>query len=220
MSATMSATMPLSCEVPPGVRKSRSAPRHIALAIAGTDVPDCACKLIGIDTGTLYVRSERQIAEASAITISFDHVHLSGVVAECRADSADWLVSVALASCRRRLEQRIETGLRSVIGVVGPEGTTVCPGTVVDMSSSGLGLRLMQPIEAGTRVCVETESAVVFGEVRHCRATGDGQFMAGVMIVEVVPDLHSQNGFSVMLNNLRWKLAASIRGRDPAPYRR
>jgi hypothetical protein len=34
-----------------------------------------------------------------------------------------------------------------------------------------------------------------------------------------VPDVSRQSPFSIMLNNLRWKLASSIRGRDAVPHR-
>jgi hypothetical protein len=175
--------------------------------------------LVGIDAGTLYVRSERQIPESSSIVVSFDHVQLSGVVAGCQPDEEEWVISVALASCKRRLDERIPSGGESVIGVVEGDRTTLRPCTIVDTSSFGLGLCLAFPIDPGARVCVETESMMVFGEVRHCHARPDGQFVAGILIIDVVPDVRTQNMFSVMLNNLRWKLASSIRGRDVPAYR-
>jgi hypothetical protein len=174
---------------------------------------------VGIDAGVLYVRSERQIPESSPIIVSFDHVRVSGVVAACRPGERAWVISVALASCKRRLETRVENGEKCAVGIVESTGTTVREGSVVDQSSSGLGLRLLHPIDTGARVCVETQNMMVFGEVRYCRATLDDHFIAGVMIVEVVPDLHSQNQFSVMLSNLRWRLASSIRGKDVPAYR-
>lgn len=187
--------------------------------ISGTDVPDCFCLLVGIDAGTLFVRSERQIPTSTPIVVAFDHIRLAGVVANCQPTDADWVISVALGSCRRRLEDRVPVGERSVVGIVGPDGTTVVHGTVIDQSSAGLGIRLERSLDTGTRVCVETETLMVFGEVRYCRATADGHFIAGVMIVEVAPDLDSQSAFSVMLHNLRWRLASTIRGHEVPAYR-
>ena len=193
--------------------------RRIPICITGQDVPDCPSEMVGIEAGTVHLRSERQIPELSAVVVSFDHIRLSGVVAGCRAGKQGWVISIALASCKRRLDERIPEGEESAIGVVGTGQTKLLPCTITDSSSFGLGLRLSFPIAAGTRVCLERESMMVFGEVRHCHPKADGQFTAGVLIVDVVPDLRSQSAFSTMLNNLRWKLASSIRGRDVPGYR-
>jgi hypothetical protein len=193
--------------------------KRIPVHISGHDVPDCPCELVGIDAGMVIVRSERRIPESSAIVVSFDHVRLSGVVAECRPAKRDWVISVALASCRRRLDERIPAGEESAIGVIDHGPTKLLPCTIIDTSAFGLGLRLSFPIAVGSRVCVERESMMVFGEVRHCNPKLDGQHIAGILIIDVVPDLRSQSSFSVMLNNLRLKLAPGIRGRDVSGYR-
>jgi hypothetical protein len=159
------------------------------------------------------------MSESSAIVVSFDHVQLSGVVAGCQPADEDWIISIALSSCRRRLDERIPHGGESVIGIVEGDQTTVRQCRIIDTSSFGLGLRLSFPIDTGSRVCIETDSVMVFGEIRYCHPKLDGQFVAGVLIVDVVPDVRTQNQFSVMLNNLRWKLASSIRGRDVPAYR-
>jgi len=223
--------MPVKCEMPvmnsaarpemsvqirPGLNKPVA---RIPVHISGTTVPDSSCELVGIDAGILYVRSERQIPESAPIVVSFDHVQLSGVVAGCQPADEDWVISVALASCKRRLDERVPNGENSVIGIVESDGTILRSCTITDTSTFGLGLRLSAPIDTGARVYVEAGSMIVFGEVRHCRPKSGGQFVAGVLIVDVVPDLRTQNVFSVMLNNLRWKLASSIRGRDVPAYR-
>ena len=200
-------------------KSPRKPARRIPVHISGTTVPDCTCHLVGIDAGVLYVRSDRQIQESSPIVVSFEHVQLSGIVAGCQPMEEEWVISVALASCRRRLATRVPNGEKCAIGIVESNGTTMRHGSVTDTSSAGLGLRLNRSIDTGSRVCVETQTMMVFGEVRYCRPTLDDHFVAGVLVVEVVPDLHRQNPFSVMLNNLRWKLASSIRGKDVPAYR-
>lgn len=165
------------------------------------------------------MRSDRQIQELSRITVSFDHVQLDGRVAGCHPAERGWIVSVTLASGKQRLEERFPAGEKSLIGVIEHGGTVIHHGAVVDTSPSGLGLRLDKPIETGARVYVETQSMMVFGEVRHCRRLEVGYYVAGVMIVEVVPDVRSQSMFSLMLNSLRWKLnSPSIRARDLRAY--
>lgn len=223
--------MPVKCETPAAsvparpeafvqtTPESRQSAKRIPVHISGTTVPDRSCELVGIDAGLLYVRSGSQIPESSPVIVSFDHVQLSGVVAGCQPAEEEWLMSVALGSCKRRLEERAPNGEEGLMGIVESAGTTLRPCTIIDTSSFGLGLALSLPIDTGTRVYVEAGSMIVFGEIRHCRRTPDGRFMAGVLIVDVVPDVRTQNMFSVMLNNLRWKLASSIRGRDVPAYR-
>ena len=129
------------------------------------------------------------------------------------------MISIALASCRRRLEERIQNGEEGTVGIIESDRTILRRCTITDTSSLGMGLRLSFPIATGARVCVETESTMVFGEVRYCRPGLDGDFIAGILIVDVVADVRTENQFSVMLNNLRWKLASSILGRDVPGYR-
>lgn len=204
---------------PAPARVTRKPARSIPVHISGTTVPDCFCSLEGIEAGIVYVGSDRQMPESSSIVVSFDHVQLSGVVAGCQPNEDAWLISIALASCKRRLEERIPHGEESAVGVVEKGQTTMRPCTIIDTSSFGMGLRLAFPIDTGSRVCIEMNASMVFGEIRYCHPRPDGLFTAGVLIVDVVPDVRTQNQFSVMLNNLRWKLASSIRGRDVPAYR-
>jgi hypothetical protein len=196
-----------------------SAAERIQIQISGPDVPDTPCQLVGIDAGTLYLRADRKISEGSQIVISFDHVTLSGFVAECQSGSRGWVVSVALALCKRRLEERVPHGEEAIVRVVENGKATHHLCVIVDTSSFGLGVRLPFPIALGTRVCVETEQMVVFGEIRHCNQNLDGEYNAGVLVVDVVSDVRSQSTFSVMLSNLRYKLAAGILGREVPAYR-
>jgi hypothetical protein len=140
---------------------------------------------------------ERQIPESSPVVISFHHTQLS----------------------KRRLDERIPHGEESILGIVEGDRTSLHKCTIIDTSAFGMGLRLAFPVDTGARICVETESMMVFGEVRHCHPRLDGEFIAGILIIDVVPDTRRESKFSVMLNNLRWKLASSIRGRDVPAFR-
>src|SRR5215831_9784140 len=125
--------------LPPTLPQTPKSSRQVSVHISGTTVPDCFCELVGIDSGILYVRSERQIPESSSIFVAFNHVQLSGIVAGCHPAEQDWVISIALASCKRRLEERFPAGEKSVIGIVQNKGTTLLEGSVIDASSSGLG---------------------------------------------------------------------------------
>ena len=47
-------------------------------------------------------------------------------------------------------------------------------GCVVDVSKSGVGLRLSHRLSLGEWVKLEMTTAILFGEVRHCTEDGDG----------------------------------------------
>ncbi len=198
---------------------AKSPAKRVPVHISGADVPDFPCELVGVEAGTLFIRAERQIPESSGVTVNLNQVKLSGVVAECHPVENEWKLSIALSSRKRRLDERIPSGQEAAIGVVENGRSKLRTCTIVDTSAFGLGLRMGFPLNPGARVCVETGSLMIFGEIRHCNAKRNGDYIAGMLIVDVVPDVSRQSPFSIMLNNLRWKLASSIRGRDTLPNR-
>lgn len=188
---------------------SATLPRPVR--ISGKNVPDGDCELVGIDAGVFYVRSERRIAKSSPVTVSFEQTELSGYVTGCQPTEHEWVIGIALASGRRS-EARIPTGEQFTVGIVSNNGTRRCQGTVTDRSPSGLGLRLPRPVAPGTRIYLEMESVMALGEIRHCHATTDGQFIAGVAIAEFLPDARGRNKFTEIFDKLACKFAAGVRG--------
>ncbi len=68
------------------------------------------------------------------------------------------------------------------------------PVTVLDVSRSGIGVALSTALLRGSRVeILLPRQIVIFGEVRHCRRSGDG-FQAGILIEEVFYSLRIGNG--------------------------
>jgi len=206
---------PPTSQFPPVHARNRKV-AHRFVHISGPTVPDYTCELVGIDAGSLHIRSERRIADASPVTIAFDHIQLSGAVAGCQPVGEDWEISISLTLSRRR-EARIALTEGLAVGIVGEKGTTLCQATVIDVSPSGMGLRVSQPISLATRVCVEMESEMILGEVRHCHRSADGHFNVGIMIVEVVPDVRTQGAFTVLWDKLRWKLVSGLMGKNTLP---
>ncbi len=76
-----------------------------------------------------------------------------------------------------------------------------------------MGLRFSRPVAPGTRIYVEMESVMALGEIRHCHATTDGQFIAGVAIAEFLPDARGRNKFTEIFDKVVCKLAAGIRSK-------
>jgi len=198
---------------------ARSRAKRVPVHISGANVPDLPCELVDVEAGMLLIRAERQIPESSGVMVNLNQMTLPGVVAECHPVENDWMLSISLSSRKRRLDERIPSGQEAAIGVVENGRARLRMCTIVDTSAFGMGLRLGFPLNPGARVCVETGSMMIFGEIRHCNPKLNGDHIAGMLIVDVVPDLSRQSPFSIMLNNLRWKLASSIRGREPLPRR-
>jgi PilZ domain-containing protein len=66
------------------------------------------------------------------------------------------------------------------------EGVSRFPGTVLDVSRSGLRLELATSLTKGSEVEVSVRGHVlIFGEVRYCHRTGDSVH-AGILIREVL----------------------------------
>jgi len=199
---------PASVRVPVRERAQRA-----LVHISGPSLPDFICELVGIDAGILHVRCDIRVADQSPATLLFDHILLSGVVVGCQPIGAKWGISIALTMSRRR-EARMPANGTLTVGIVCDSGTTSYQATVTDISPFGLGLRIPCAIGLAARVYVETESEMIMGEIRHCRPTGDGEFVVGVMIVEVVPDSRTEGKLTVLWDRLRRKMAAGLLGAD------
>lgn len=204
---------PAAVPAKPSAAPAQTTAERKPVHVSGKHLPDFDCQLIGLDSGFIHLRSDIQVPEAVPLVVAFDQVQLNGHVAQCVRTGGAWKITVALSDRKQRMEDRVPSGQRCSLRVIGSKGSTAIQGFVADQSKGGLGVKVSQPIEKGLRVCVETKGTVLFGEVRNCRPQPDGRFIAGILVVEVAKDRTHQNAFSVMLSNLRWKLASGIRGR-------
>jgi hypothetical protein len=84
----------------------------------------------------------------------------------------------------KRREARYPTNDPAEVEVVNG-GTGRCTATVLDVSKSGLRLKLESSINKGAEVKVTLQrNAVIFGQIRYCRPL-DGSFDAGVLIQDM-----------------------------------
>ncbi len=180
-------------------------PTGIAVRIFGARIPDSAGELIDIREGVMRIRCERRLPDGALARISLDQIQISGAVLGCIPLGGDWGVSIALSFSRRR-EARIPCTGKVTAGVMSVHGTRSYGASLVDVSESGLSLRLPVPVRIAARIYVETESEMLIGEVRHCRAAGDGDFIAGVMLIEVVKDARMQGQLTSFWEGMRRRL--------------
>jgi len=84
----------------------------------------------------------------------------------------------------RRIEARYPTSDEAELEVLPATGPPV-PGTILDVSRSGLRLAIPVTLERGAFVKVKLQHTVVFGEVRYCRPVAGGS-QVGILIQDLV----------------------------------
>ena len=87
----------------------------------------------------------------------------------------------AEASDRRR-EPRYPTDGRTEITVLQTGQTRNLEGRTVNVSKSGLRVRLPEPLEVGLKLRVKFGRVLAFGSVRWCRQLDNGYFDVGIRI--------------------------------------
>jgi len=177
-------------------------PSGIAVRIFGARIPDSIGELVDIEDGVLRIRCERRLPDGALARISLDQIQISGTVLGCIPMGSDWSVSVALSFSRRR-EARIPCTGKVIAGVMNVHGATSYEAALVDVSPSGISLRLPVAVPIAARIYVETESEMLIGEVRHCRPAGSGEFVAGMMLIDVVKDARFGGRFASVWGNVR-----------------
>jgi hypothetical protein len=83
-----------------------------------------------------------------------------------------------------RSELRLPTDLPAVVRVAG--SAEQMNARVVDMSPSGMGMELATPMPLGSKVCVNIEQGLAFGEIRFCRQRPDGVYFVGFLLEEYI----------------------------------
>jgi len=184
-------------------------PTGIAVRIFGARIPDSIAELIDIREGVLRIRCERRLPDGALARISLDQIQISGTVLGCIPMGGDWAVSVALSFSRRR-EARIPCNGKVTAGVMSVRGARAYEASLLDVSPSGLSLRLPVQVRIAARIYVETESEMLIGEVRHCRPANGGDFVVGVMLIEVVKDARVEGPFTSLWGNMRRRLGFAL----------
>lgn len=86
----------------------------------------------------------------------------------------------------RRRETRIPANDPAQLQVVAPFSPEATPARIVDVSRSGMQVSVAASLAPGSTVKIRLRDAVVFAEVRYCRAGSGGEYRAGLMLQEVI----------------------------------
>ncbi|HVO96499.1 MAG TPA: PilZ domain-containing protein [Bryobacteraceae bacterium] len=90
----------------------------------------------------------------------------------------------------RRTESRLKANQSVIVTALGLLGAPPMFGHVVDMSGSGLQVRLPNPVPLGSHVKVETPHIVMMGEVNRCDEhpqEDDFAYVAGLTVFHIAP---------------------------------
>ena len=162
-----------------------NAPLVTLRCVADPEVPPFPGRLQGWEeSGLVRVTVPFEVADRAKLRLDTkDRFTATGYVVYC----VPWLSGYRLAiqlQDGRRAEVRLPADQAALISVYGTRPTERTTGRVVDISRSGMGLRLRQQLPVGSLVKVETEAAIIFGEIRHCARIPDedGLFKVGIRI--------------------------------------
>jgi hypothetical protein len=111
---------------------------------------------------------------------------LEGTVLYCNHQDEIFCAGIYFSQNRKR---RVRDQTRHAIAeekveitVLREGGGVSLTGWIVDISASGLGLKLTSEVSPGAWVKITRKSAIMFGEIRHCSADPNGGFRAGLQI--------------------------------------
>lgn len=144
--------------------------------------------LIQVNTGFFQLSSPVFLQSNTLIDILFDRQRLEVEVVFCKTDDrSGYAVGARLLAgvngeIRREPRIPIEINAR----VTTSDLPASIPAKVIDISRSGLGLRVPRNIPVGVGVIVELQSGIAFGEIRHCNKQGKDSWRVGLSLDEFI----------------------------------
>ena len=205
-----------------GIESGRIFGPDVLLHLTGTGTPPLPCALLGIERGKMHIRANDWIEPASRVSAMIGRITVSGEVVYCTRKETWYRTCIALNSENEgRREPRLPVRLPgAVIALSGDGSEQSVQGVVIDVSLSGMRLRIPQSVADGTMIFVEMASTLVVGEVRRCIAGENGHFEAGIEITDVLSDIKSPQDSRGTLRSIRRKLAEVILGEPITPTRK
>lgn len=144
--------------------------------------------LLQVNTGFFQLSSPVYLQSNTVIDIYFDRQPFEVEVVFCKADDRDgYAVGARLMAGlngEARREPRIPVEISARVTTSGSPGSI--PAKVVDISRSGLGLKLSRSIPVGSGAIVELQSGIAFGEVRHCSLKAKDTWRVGLSLDEFI----------------------------------
>jgi hypothetical protein len=159
---------------------------QIFLRVNNGDERSFPCRLHAITKGQFHLTSKYYFNEGLYVILSFGYVEIPGVVLYSARQENSTSLCVGAMSMESRAEPRFPINQPARLIALHDKTAAPMPCLLADISRSGMGVRLSQPIEEGETAYVETDAALVIAEVRHCVQSRSGVFRAGLRIVDIV----------------------------------
>jgi hypothetical protein len=107
---------------------------------------------------------------------------------EAAREFADRLQELLRAQGRQDQRSSVRYKVResAVVALCNPPEFVPMIGQVMDVSATGLRIRLTRAVHRGTQVHIRVEKAAVFGTIRYCRANSGNTYDVGLFIDQVV----------------------------------
>lgn len=186
----------------------------VTLYSMAPDDPPRPCVMLGLAEGKLHVRSSQWIEPSSRIRAQFEHHSFNGEVQYCtRKDTWFRICIDLLAEHDQRREPRMAVHQKGAVTTLSNTHPLSVPGVLLDLAIAGMRIELPHEVEPGTMMYIETATALIAGEVRHCRKGSEGNFEAGVAVTDVLPAIQLGAAAPGMARSICRKLGRAISGK-------
>lgn len=140
-----------------------------------------------VNAGFLVLSSPTALEDGRKLDLLYLNRPIRCEIAYCnRQPAGNYRIGARMLEGRAgslRAERRIKFESSAKLNTSGQRGDI--PVRVIDISSSGLGVKVQHPLKVGELAYVELEHGVAFGEIRHCNQLDDG-YRAGLFVEEFI----------------------------------
>jgi hypothetical protein len=149
----------------------------------------CQALIRNATNGALKLWLQRKVVPGAAAEVTFaPGFKESGTILYCRPDGEGYSTVVSLQSVEGpRRENRTDMSEPCVVLELGAQDAHAMPSEVINISRSGMGLRVRNAIKSGALISIALENFIFIGEVRHCAADDRGRYRVGVSIEHQIP---------------------------------
>jgi hypothetical protein len=175
---------------------------NVFLRIDGAEPGSYPCTLRSVGSGQIHLHSQKYFEPGTSVTISFGLVDIPGAVLYSNRKESAILVCVT-TTLESRGEPRFPMNQAGRLIVLADNATVSLLCTIVDLSRSGIGLQARGAVTVGQMACVETEGALIVGEVRGCEPFESGRYRIGLRLTDIVagksPDVSQDHSVSELI---------------------
>jgi len=143
------------------------------------------CRIKRVVPGEVHFLSSEPVAMHSLAEAEFDEgCRVTGHIGGCLKSGDDYLLSFHCADSERRREQRFPVNKPGWL-LAGLEPNTPQIAVLLrDVSRTGIGLDVPEPLVVRSAVLLKTVECLIFGTIQYCQPNTLG-FKAGIHIDEI-----------------------------------